>query len=1175
MWRWRCAGKDSICLAAFYLLSSIRQKLSLVVRSYSSPGYAPAASRSHSQYPSSTDGGYAPPSQQYVQPSTYRPSTYRPSVSLRTHGSSSSSRRVQYTPTLPPPRPQPQYSTPAPPPPPSYPCFLEIPLSTERDRHRLEDLCMGKDHQKSKLNCEVLRDDLALEVRWAVAGESIVIQLVGRLEDKQYVAFGLSGAENRARMVGADVTVAWMEHESGKGFAEDYYLGAKARCAGSGGSCSDTKIEPDTNNVRLLNTALVNGFTMITYQRPLVASDDFDKSIEPTRNQSVVWAVGRIDDEGTVSYHNDLRNSDPLLIQFGRSPEWNCPVPEEKGSDTDGAHGGPPEPAGGRDTAPKEAQPEQAITPWYIPPIPCHEPEDGVFYVHMGPTGGEQGYSAITKRVGWGIAWYINGLLIPEIYVVRGKTYTFVVEGGDDPSNPAKFHPFYITDDPDGGYEYKTPEERRAVNVYSGVSFERNGKTVPTGFGRACEWKEDPDRPARLFRSFGAYQRSLTLQCKDGQPGIVQWTPDRNTPDLVYYQCYTHRHLGWKIHVLDSCDGPPQEELEFAGSQQIFANVTAPVNFIPPQEGKGEVFREPNVKADVTKPPEPRDEEAEEEETTAEGEREEVQPSPFRRVVRPPLRAPPGFIRNRGQRPPAQRPPAQRRPPVPQGEPESPPPQSPAQDQPSPGRRIRPQFNQPQLLPFASNNGFDPNTVIIESGFRPIRKESDPLLPPGISASTTTERVGPTEGSSGPTPADSVQGATFSPREPPVAPVPQRRPPPQRLFRRPPPPPPGFRIPPGALPPPGFRGPPPPQRGELLAAGSTPAIGVATPGPVQEGGVPPNVGERVVAPPRLQRLPLQGGFRGPPLPRPLRQGPGGVRPPNRAGLLQRPPPQFLPPGPNGGRRRPGPFLRRRPPGQFPPGPPPGLIAPGQPQAPSPGQENAEERRDAGIEPVVSASSVEIQNLILPENDAGIPLEAKWDLKTTGKVKDFYVTRRVTLGHPRKRPVQKHRGQQGGHRRNQVHFQHQPSSQKRIDDSENVILQDRPRPIRPAGNEIGTNEAAGISPTEEEREAIAKILNDDETGANQNNFNILTNVWSLIETHSKHDTGSRVRVQGRPEVRPRRSAEPIPVPEHDGTDHDHDDHSSHEHDDDDDDNSACLVSSSLLMSLLIPALVTLL
>ena len=51
-----------------------------------------------------------------------------------------------------------------------------------------------------------------------------------------------------------------------------------------------------------------------------------------------------------------------------------------------------------------------------------------------------------------------------------------------------------------------------------------------------------------------SFQRSLTLDCKEGQPGIIQWTPDRDTPDLVYYQCYTHRYLGWKIHVVDSCD---------------------------------------------------------------------------------------------------------------------------------------------------------------------------------------------------------------------------------------------------------------------------------------------------------------------------------------------------------------------------------------------------------------------------------------------------------------------------------------------------------------------------------------------------------------------------------------------------------------------------------------------
>jgi hypothetical protein len=67
--------------------------------------------------------------------------------------------------------------------------------------------------------------------------------------------------------------------------------------------------------------------------------------------------------------------------------------------------------------------------------------------------------------VGWGISWYINGLLIPEINVVRGKTYTFVVEGGLDPEIPARYHPFYITDDPIGGYEHKTPEERAVSPV--------------------------------------------------------------------------------------------------------------------------------------------------------------------------------------------------------------------------------------------------------------------------------------------------------------------------------------------------------------------------------------------------------------------------------------------------------------------------------------------------------------------------------------------------------------------------------------------------------------------------------------------------------------------------------------------------------------------------------------
>jgi len=48
-----------------------------------------------------------------------------------------------------------------------------------------------------------------------------------------------------------------------------------------------------------------------------------------------------------------------------------------------------------------------------------------------------------------------------KVYLVRGKTYTFVVEGGDNPEIPAKYHPFYITDDPEGGFKHKSANDRR------------------------------------------------------------------------------------------------------------------------------------------------------------------------------------------------------------------------------------------------------------------------------------------------------------------------------------------------------------------------------------------------------------------------------------------------------------------------------------------------------------------------------------------------------------------------------------------------------------------------------------------------------------------------------------------------------------------------------------------
>ena len=73
-------------------------------------------------------------------------------------------------------------------------------------------------------------------------------------------------------------------------------------------------------------------------------------------------------------------------------------------------------------------------------------------------------YHHTTGRAGWGISWYINGTLIPELVVERGKTYTFIIEGGNDTNDLSNFHPFYISDSIGGGRLQNT-EEERAVSL--------------------------------------------------------------------------------------------------------------------------------------------------------------------------------------------------------------------------------------------------------------------------------------------------------------------------------------------------------------------------------------------------------------------------------------------------------------------------------------------------------------------------------------------------------------------------------------------------------------------------------------------------------------------------------------------------------------------------------------
>ncbi|KAG8234228.1 hypothetical protein J437_LFUL007733 [Ladona fulva] len=358
------------------------------------------------------------------------------------------------------------------------------------------------------------------------------------------MSFGVSGEDKESRMIGGDVVVAWLDSDSFQGRVEDYFLEDKAQCSGTRGSCPDIKLQGGTESIRLLSAARSDGHTVITYQRPLNPVDlVYDRSILTNgTKQAFIWAIGPLNSRNEVSYHR-IANRHNVILDFGRYPEWNCPRAEntyvEESEEEVEEVVSPPRAPVIEEERPSDVQtpaPAPKVNAWKIPPIPCYEPDDGVYYAQMGPTGGKRGYPAIT-----------------------GRTYTFVVEGGADPETPARYHPLYITDDHVGGYAYKTEAERAGVQVFAGVEWDQEtGEPRPTAVGRLCNWTPDPDKPADEATSFGAYQRTLSLVCDDqneGRPGILRWTPDVNTPDTVYYQCYTHRYLGWKINVVDSCDG--------------------------------------------------------------------------------------------------------------------------------------------------------------------------------------------------------------------------------------------------------------------------------------------------------------------------------------------------------------------------------------------------------------------------------------------------------------------------------------------------------------------------------------------------------------------------------------------------------------------------------------------
>lgn len=243
----------------------------------------------------------------------------------------------------------------------------------------------------------------------------------------------------------------------------------------------------------------------------------------------IVWAMGQLDKNKEPAFHDFYPKKDNT-IQFNSSESVNDCFSFTKG----------------------EAAPE-VIELWERNAI--SDKAIRSFMATLGPSGGKKGYTGITKHVSNGLVWYINGFMSPDLVLRRGLTYSFKVRGGNNPHSPDFYHPMVITDEPHGGYDRLSDLKQSEIRVLAGVEYSRRGRPKPTAAGPLCVSKYPSWQDRRLddnFPTFRKFNRSLISECDGNGAAILEITPNSSWPDTVYYNSFTQRNMGWKIHIVDS-----------------------------------------------------------------------------------------------------------------------------------------------------------------------------------------------------------------------------------------------------------------------------------------------------------------------------------------------------------------------------------------------------------------------------------------------------------------------------------------------------------------------------------------------------------------------------------------------------------------------------------------------
>ncbi|KAK7069008.1 hypothetical protein SK128_009357 [Halocaridina rubra] len=218
-------------------------------------------------------------------------------------------------------------------------------------------------------NCRQLSDNL--QVEWKAHEEEVKIRLTGKVEEDQYMSFGISSSNEKPDMLLSDIVVAFYDKDDGSFHAVDYSVNARSQCDGTFGVCPDEQVH-GRNDASVISGERKNGITTITFSRPYHTDDELDIPIsrfsDPT---SVIASVGQLNSRKEANYHDSFVTKDKVVVDFKSTGDNTCAtlVP-------------------GNEKEPKRYK------PWTVNII-NHTTN---FTATIGPTGGDRGYSAITSK---------------------------------------------------------------------------------------------------------------------------------------------------------------------------------------------------------------------------------------------------------------------------------------------------------------------------------------------------------------------------------------------------------------------------------------------------------------------------------------------------------------------------------------------------------------------------------------------------------------------------------------------------------------------------------------------------------------------------------------------------------------------------------------------------------